>query len=278
MVSGTAARGLNTVAKGGKGSDSAVGGGVIGIIILIAIVPKQVWIVLGVTVGVSVLVWLIYKAMTAYEAHRIEATEQARILEVADAARAKQERDEAVRKAKQRLIETVGEKNARLVDSARSAVARVKASEAARAGWLGEVDFTTDIQAIADKFQKAHALRQVAKDLGALDKPSADDSLILAEANTTIANLESAAIERVELIQKCASEARLIDESLRTERADAKTAEQRAHLHAKLSAMLYGIEATPDFAPSDSAADAVMSRVQAYQEIKREIMRVRDAG
>jgi hypothetical protein len=266
------------VAKGGKGSDSTLGGGIIGIIILIAIVPKQVWIVLGVTVGVSVLVWLIYKAMTAYEAHRIEAAEQARIREAADAARAKQEREEAVRKAKQRLIETVGEKNARLVDSARSAVARVEASEAARAGWLGEVDFTTDIQAIADKFQKAHALRQVAKDLGALDKPSADDRLILAEANTTVANLESAAIERVELIQKCASEAGLIDESLRTERADAKTAEQRAQLHAKLSAMLYGIEATPDFAPSDSAADAVMSRVQAYQEIKREIMRVRDAG
>lgn len=266
------------MAKGGKGSDSSVGGGIIGIIILIAIVPKQVWIVLGVTVGVSVLVWLIYKAMTAYEAHRIEAAEQARIREAADAARAKQEREEAVRKAKQRLIETVGEKNARLVDSARSAVARVEASEAARAGWLGEVDFTTDIQAIADKFQKAHALRQVAKDLGALDKPSADDRLILAEANTTVANLESAAIERVELIQKCASEARLIDESLRTERADAKTAEQRAQLHAKLSAMLYGIEATPDFAPSDSAADAVMARVQAYQEIKREIVRVRHAG
>ena len=78
------------MAKGGKGSDSALGGGIIGIIILIAIVPKQVWIVLGVTIGVSVLVWLIYKAMTAYEAHRIEAAEQARIREAADAARARQ--------------------------------------------------------------------------------------------------------------------------------------------------------------------------------------------
>ena len=260
----------------GKGSDSAVGG-IVGVIILIAIVPRQVWIVLGVTIGVAILVWLIYKAMAAYEAHRIEAAEQARIREAAYAARAKQERDEAVRNARQRLIETLGEKNAGLVHSAQTAITRVEASEAARAGWLGEVDFTTDIRAITDKFQKAHALRLVAKDLGALDKPSADDRLILAEANTTIANLESAAIERVELIQRCASEARLIDESLRTERVDAKTAEQRAQLHAKLSAMLYGIEATPEFAPSDSAADAVMARVQAYQEIKREIMRVRDA-
>lgn len=252
----------------GKGSDSAVGGGFIfALIVGIAMIPKQVWIFLGVTIGVSILVWLIYKAVTAYEAHKEEAAKQARIREAAEAKR-----------ARQLFIESVGEKNAGLVDAARSAVTQVAASEAARAGWLGDIAFTTDIAAITDKFQKAHALRQVAKDLSALDKPSVDDRKILAEANTTIATLESAAIERVELIQRCAYEARSIDESLRTERADAKTAEQRAQLHAKLSAMLYGIEATPDFAPADSAADAVMARVQAYQEIKREIMRVRDAG
>lgn len=266
------------MAKGGKGSDPTVGGMIIAIIVLIAIVPKPVWIGLGVTVGVSVLVWLIYKGATAYEEHRVEAAKQARQREEAEAARAKQEREEAARAAKQRLITKLGEKNAGLVESTRAAVTRVVASEAARAGWLGDVDFTADIQAITDKFQKAHALRRVARDLSALDKPSADDRSILAEANTTVANLEFAAIERVELVQKCASEARMIDESLRTERADAKTAEQRAQLHAKLSAMLYGIEATTEFPPSDSAADAVMARVQAYQEIKREIQRVRDAG
>lgn len=255
------------MAKGGKSSDSAVGGGIIFILVLIAMIPKEVWILLGVTIGISILFWLIYKAQIAHEARQAEAAKQARIHEAAEAAR-----------ARQRFIETLGEKNAGLVDAAQAAVQQVAASEAARAGWLGEIDFTTDIQAITDKFGQAHALRQVAKDLSALDKPSADDKTILAEANTTIATLETAAIERVELIQKCAFEARQIDESLRTERADAKTAEQRAQLHAKLSAMLYGIEATPDFAPADSAADAVMARVQAYQEIKREIIRVRDAG
>ena len=67
-----------------------------------------VWIVLGVTIGAAVLVWLIYKVTTAYEAHRVAAAEQARIRKAADAARAKQERDEAVRKAKKLLIETLG--------------------------------------------------------------------------------------------------------------------------------------------------------------------------
>ena len=251
----------------GKGSDSAIGGGIIFIIVLIAMIPKEVWIALGIGIGISILLWLIYKAQIAHEERQAEAAKQARIREAAEAKR-----------ARQLFIESLGQKNAGLVDAARAAVNQVAASEAARAGWLGDIDFTTDIAAITDKFQKAHALRQVAKDLSALDKPSADDRTILAEANTTIATLESAAIERVELIQRCAFEARSIDESLQAERADAKTAEQRAQLHAKLSAMLYGIEATPDFAPADSAADAVVARVQAYQEIKRQIMRVRDAG
>jgi hypothetical protein len=113
--------------------------------------------------------------------------------------------------------------------------------------------------------------------LSALDKPSLDDRRILAEAKTTVASLELAAIERVELIGKCATEARLIDKSLRDERKDARTAEQRAELHAKLSGMLYGIEATPDTTPTDSAADAVMARVQAYREIKSQIQQARDS-
>ena len=102
--------------------------------------------------------------------------------------------------------------------------------------------------------------------------------VILAEAKTTAANLERAAIERVELIGKCAAEAGLIDESLRTEREDARVAEQRAELHAKLSAMLYGIEVAPDTTPRDSAVEAVMARVQAYREIKNQIELARDDG
>ncbi|CQD07972.1 hypothetical protein BN970_01536 [Mycolicibacterium conceptionense] len=112
--------------------------------------------------------------------------------------------------------------------------------------------------------------------LSALDKPSAEDRAILAEAKTTAANLERAAIERVELVGKCAKEAQLIDVSLRTEREDARLAEQRAELHAKLSAMLYGIEATPAATQQDSAVDAVMARVQAYREIKNQIQQARD--
>ena len=109
------------------------------------------------------------------------------------------------------------------------------------------------------------------------NKPCVDDRRILAEAKTTAANLECAAFERVKLIGKCATEARLIDKSLRDEREEARTAEQRAELHGELSAIRYGIEATPDATPTDSAADAVMARVQAYREIKSQIQQARDS-
>ncbi|MEZ5131298.1 MAG: hypothetical protein R2763_06150 [Mycobacterium sp.] len=86
-------------------------------------------------------------------------------------------------------------------------------------------------------------------ELSALENPSVDDRRILGEAQSAAADLERAAAERVELIERCATEARLIDESLRNEREDARTAEQRAQLHAKLGSMLYGIKAAPPRCP-----------------------------
>lgn len=149
-------------------------------------------------------------------------------------------------------------------------------SEAARAGLLGDIDFDADIRGIADNLRKAHGLQKVANTLASLDKPSAEDRKILAEAKATVAKLETAALNRVELIAKCATEAQLVDKSLHDDRQDAKTSAQRAELHAKLAAMLYGIEASPDTAPTDSAADAVLLRVGAYREIKNQIRQVPD--
>ena len=129
---------------------------------------------------------------------------------------------------------------------------------------------------IAENFRKAHALRKVADELSALDNPNADDRRILGEAETTATKLERAGAERVRLIGQCATEAKFIDESLRNERKEARTAEQRAELHSTLSAMLYGIEATPKDTSTDSAADAVIARVQAYREIKNQIQLARE--
>ena len=178
--------------------------------------------------------------------------------------------------ARQQRIELFGAKNAALVEAAQYAVNRVVGSEAARTGWLGDVDFTADLRGIMDTFRQAHELSRVAYPLSVLENPSAEDRRILADANATIVKLEGAAYPRVALIKKCALEVELIDKSLHDERQEAKTAGQRAELSAKLSAMLYGIKATPDATPTETATDAVIARVWAYREIKNQIQHVRD--
>jgi len=178
--------------------------------------------------------------------------------------------------ARQQRIGFFGAKNAALVEAAQYAVNRVVGSEAARTGWLGDVDFTADLRGIMETFRQAHDLSRVAYPLSVLENPSAEDRRILADANATIVKLEAAAFPRVELIKKCALEVELIDKSLHDERQEAKTAGQRAELSAKLSAMLYGIKATPDATPIETATDAVIARVWAYREIKNQIQHVRN--
>lgn len=251
-----------------NGSDDAVikliSGVVVVVVVLVSVIPKPVWILIGVLALAAAIFGLIVWVVNAVGKRRAE-----------QAAAAERAREEKAREEKQQRVAALGRKNARLVESALTAVKQVEATEAARAGWLGDVDFTADIRQITDNFRQAHDLLDVVDKLSALNRPSADDRKILAQARTTAANLERASYERVELIERCAKEARLIDESLRNEREELRTAEQRAELHAKLSAMLYGIEATPDAAPKDSAADAVMARVQAYREIKNQIRQAR---
>lgn len=261
----------------GRSSNGADGAGAVlfGIFMLVVLVPKEVWITLGVTAALVLVAWLIYRISRAVEEHRAEAQKRAEEERRRQAALAKREREERLRRERQERIDKLGKPYAELLEAAMAAVKQVAASEAARAGWLGDVDFSADIKGIADSFEKAHALGDVTVKLSALKNPSAEDRAILAEAEKTIAGLERTAIERVELIRNCAREAKLIDESLKTEREDARVAEQRAELHAKLTAMLYGIEAMPKTTHCDSAVDAVMARVAAYREIKKQIQQSR---
>lgn len=261
-----------------KSSDGStgIGGLIVFVVVLIALVPKPVWIAVGVIVGAIIVTWVVYRIVMAVEAGRAAEEERQRIERAQRAAAEKREREERLRKEKQRRIDTLGKQNAARVESALTAVRQVKSSEAARAGWLGDVDFGADLKSISENFAKAHTLQGVTSKLSALDKPNADDKRILAEAKSTITSLERTAIERVTLIERCATEAKLIDKSLQAERDDARVAEQRAKLHGELSAMLYGIEAAPTATPSESAAEAIMARVQAYREIKNQIQLARE--
>ena len=257
------------------GVGKVVGGVIFGAFVIVSLIPKEVWIALGVLAVVAILIAGTSWAVSANARRREEAAARAEEERRERAAAEKREREENALRQKQLRLKLLGRQNATRVETALAAIKQVKASEAARAGWLGDVDFTSDIREITDKFQKAYALQDVASQLSALSKPSPDDRKILKEAKDTAAELEHAARQRVELIGQCATEARRIDESLRTEREDARVAEQRAKLHGQLGGMLYGIEAAPTSTPTDSAADAVMARVQAYREIKSQIAQAR---
>lgn len=248
------------MSKSSDGAGGAVGGLIIFILVLIAVIPKEVWILLGVLAGLGILAAVIAWSIKRYEQY----LDDKRAREIA-------EREERIRRERQHRIATLGKDNAALVESALAAIDDLSATEAARTGWLGDIDFSSDISAATAAFEKAYALRRVIGELSALRNPSADDRRILAEAKATAAELEGAALQRLDLIGQCAQEARRIDRSLQDEREEARTAEQRAQLHAKLSAMLYGVEAAPGTTTQSSAADAVMARVQAYRDIKNQI-------
>lgn len=162
-------------------------------------------------------------------------------------------------------------RNAEAVESALAAVEELSASEAARSGWLGDIDFSEDLDVIGDNFHQAQALRETADTLALLDQPNADDRRLLAEATDAIADLEAAATRRVDLIKQCAASARRIDVSLDDERREASTEKERAELQARLNAMLYGAKALNDRRPADSGVDAVISRVQAYLEVTKQV-------
>lgn len=270
---------MSAVAKSSDANDGCLGvlgAGIIGVIVAIAMLPKVVWIIAGAIIAAGLLTWLCVIVANAVDAQYVDAKKRTAAKQSTTADAAKRAREEKARREKRQRIKTLGEKNAAQLEAAQAAVQRVARSEAARSGWLGDIDFSADIHSITEGFGKAFALRKVADELATLDDPNDDDRRLLAEAQVTMDTLQGRAAERVALIRQCATEAGLIDESLRKEREDARTAEQRARLHGKLSALLYGIEAAPDIAVAESGADRVMSRVGAYQQIKKQILLARD--
>ena len=89
---------------------------------LIAVIPKPVWIALGVITGAAILIAVTVWAISEYNKSRAAAEERASVEREAQAAAAKREREERARKEKQQRIETLGRENAALVESALAAV------------------------------------------------------------------------------------------------------------------------------------------------------------
>jgi hypothetical protein len=240
------------------------------------------WIGLAVMAAVMLLIMVLEERQAGFMNPRVSIAERLRNAKAAQRAEQAAQDAAKIAAAERRAFQqerefqrSIGEDNAPLLSSAKAAVRLVQGSEAARGGWLGDVDFTADIHGITENFQKARALLRTAAELSMLSNPSPDDRRIMDEAMLTASNLELAARDRLKLIEQCATEAKLIDQSLHMEREAAQTEGQRAELHAKLTSMLYGVQAEPAVADTPSVADSVIMRVRAYHEIRSQIQQSR---
>lgn len=251
------------------GNDGSFGtAGITALVVIVGalmMIPKGVWIALGVIAGIAVAVWAgkaIYEE--AMKRRKAQADENERQHKAAAVA------------AKRRRENALGALNARCVETALGSISQIGQSRAARQGWLGDIDFTADIEGIEDTFARAQELRSVADELRGLPEPTADDRRLLDDAVVAAQRLDLIGRERADLISRCAEEALLVDESLAQEEDRARTEEQREQLHRKLSSMLYGAESSSTEIVADSVADQILARVTGYREIKQQVARAGD--
>lgn len=171
--------------------------------------------------------------------------------------------------ARQRLRD-FGAAGARLYGQAEASVASIAASEAARAGWLGnpaDFDFRADLDAIAVNLRPAEEIRKVQAEGASIKHLTAADKKMLDDAQRAITRLETAAKERVRLIGECARQAADIDRQLADDRERGVMAKRREDLRSRLGPMLYGTSNIPADIPSESA-DVVNARAAAFRELR----------
>lgn len=162
-----------------------------------------------------------------------------------------------------------------LLENAEAAVKRIQSTEAAQAGWLGDpadLDFSADLQFIANNTATARRLRNLIFELGEIPNPSPADRTLITDAEREIDSLAVHSIERTRLLESCAERAERIDESLREDRENERNELHRDEVRARMSALLYGTgsgagTASPTSTPSASA-DRVVALTAAFQELK----------
>ncbi len=132
------------------GCANVVGGAIVFVIIVIAAIPKEIWIAIGVIAAIAALIAAAVKLASSIEKRQDEARAREKARRAAQVEAEAKQQQERARKEKQRRIDALGTKNAELVESVQLSVKQVAATEAARTGWLGEVDFTADLKGITE--------------------------------------------------------------------------------------------------------------------------------
>lgn len=168
------------------------------------------------------------------------------------------------------LTKKLGASGVALLDGAEAAIDRIKHSEAASEGWLGDPedsDFTEDLAMIRENSRTTMELNRLIEESSNLPDPTPSDIAMIDDARTKVKQLQSRSRSRVKALRECADKAEQIDQSLQDEREQARIAEQRDDVRSRLAAQLYGVEAAQVQEPSPSL-DKTSALAAAYIEIR----------
>jgi hypothetical protein len=234
-----------------------------------------------------VVAWLVAVYVIRQRAELVETPQQRKVREAAE--RAQDEQDEkraAARKAiaERKRVDSFTKDGLALMAKARTAVSAVRATEAARDGWLGDqadLDFSADLTFISESLLQARRIEKVVQRSKKIPDPSAEDVVMLRDAEKTMKTLRTDAESRVGIIEGCVKQAREIDRLLAEERRQHEFDRQRDAARRQLAAELNLAEVRSPARHSDTA-DAIAARVQAFRELKNvvdeKVLREIEAG
>ena len=222
---------------------------------------------------VPVVLWFVAFSVIRHRAPRKETPAQRRTREAAERKQAEQEeRRAAARKAvaERKRVDSFTKDGLALMQRAHSAADDVRATEAARDGWLGEsadLDFSADLVLISEALLQARRIEKVMERTKKIPDPSPEDVDMLRHAAKTVKTLRTDAKSRVRIIDDCVRQAREIDRLLAEERRQQEFDKQREAARRQLAAELYVAEVRSSPSESDTA-EAIAARVQAFRELK----------
>jgi hypothetical protein len=217
--------------------------------------------------------WLVGFSIVRHRAPLKETPAQRAVREATERRQAKQdEKRAAARKvvAERKRSDSFTKDGLALLQRANAAVDEVRATEAARDGWLGEptdFDFSADVDRISEALLQARRIEKVVERTKKIPDPSPDDVAMLRSAEKMVKTLRAEAKGRVKILDDCVKQAREIDRLLAEERRQQEVDRQREAARRQLAAELFVAGVRPATRDSDTA-DAIAARVRAFRELK----------
>jgi hypothetical protein len=222
---------------------------------------------------VPLVLWPVGFSIVRHRAPLKETPAQRAVREATERKQAEQEEKRAAARkvvAERKRVDSFTKDGLALLQRANAAVDEVRATEAARDGWLCEptdFDFSADLALISGALLRARRIEKVVERTKKIPDPSPDDVAMLRDAEKAVKTLRAEAKSRVRIIDDCVKQASEIDRLLAEERRQQEVDRQREAARRQLAAELFVAGVRTPTRDSETA-DAIAARVQAFRELK----------